>query len=398
MPVVNPQILVWARKSAGYDLADAAKKLQLNDTQSATGAEKLAAFESGAKPPSRSLLVRMAKQYRRPLLTFYLSEPPALGDRGEDYRTLSHDIDPSQNAIVDALVRNIKARQEIVREALISERDRQPLRFVGSYSMDNGVYRLVSLIKETAGIELDVYRAQRNQDEAFKYLRGCIENTGVFSLLAGNLGSHHTNLNTEIFRGFALSDTIAPFVIVNDQDAKTAWSATLLHEVAHLWLGATGISGDQIERRVERFCNEVASELLLPGSELTADLILDSLYELDGAVREIDSYASSRKVSSRLVAFRLFQRHAISQEFFNSLNTHFYERWRSEKDKQKEKAQRSPGGPDYYVLKRLRVGNALVETSERLLRSRELSTTEVATVLGVRALKVGSMFSEPKAP
>jgi len=104
MPSVNPQILVLARKTAGHDLLEAAKTLALTDGKRATAGEKLAAYESGETPPSRSLLVKMSKQYRRPLLTFYLTEPPSRSDRGEDFRTLWHAVDPSLNGIVDALV------------------------------------------------------------------------------------------------------------------------------------------------------------------------------------------------------------------------------------------------------------------------------------------------------
>lgn len=397
MPTVNPEILVWARETAGYNLSEAARKLNLSHGKNATAEEKLAAYEQGEKPPSRPLLVKMSKQYRRPLLTFYLEAPPVAADRGEDFRTLAHAVDPSENAIVDALVRNIKARQQIVREALVSEQDYDALDFVGSYNRENGVDGLVAQIKERAAIDLNAYRSHRTQEEAFKYLRTRIESLGVFTLLAGNLGSHHTNLSTDIFRGFAIADAIAPFVVINDQDAKTAWPITLLHEVAHIWLGASGISGNVAERRVERFCDSVASELLLPEVELQGLFPNEALHDFEEAVEAIDLFSSERKVSPRLVAFRLLRRNAISQEGFNNLAARFYERWLAVKDRQKQRAKDADGGPSYYVLKRMRNGQALLDASERLMRSGELSTTQAAQVLGVRALKVGNLLAHTKA-
>jgi Zn-dependent peptidase ImmA (M78 family) len=85
--------------------------------------------------------------------------------------------------------------------------------------------------------DLRVFRAQRTAEDAFKYLRTQVERTGVFVLLIGNLGSHHSNVSVEVFRGFALADDVAPFIVVNDQDAKVAWSFTVLHELVHIWLG-----------------------------------------------------------------------------------------------------------------------------------------------------------------
>jgi len=74
---------------------------------------------------------------------------------------------------------------------------------------------------------------------------------GIFVLLKGNLGSYHSNIAVTAFRGFALSDDIVPFIVVNDRDIESAWSFTLVHEMAHLILGQTGISGAYGEKQIE---------------------------------------------------------------------------------------------------------------------------------------------------
>lgn len=88
MPKIKHTILQWARETSKLSLEDAASKLNLTDTKKASATEKLAEYECGKKEPSRSLLLRMSKQYHRPLLTFYLDKPPRTGDLGEDFRTL----------------------------------------------------------------------------------------------------------------------------------------------------------------------------------------------------------------------------------------------------------------------------------------------------------------------
>lgn len=397
MPSITPEILVWARETAGYELSEAARRLGLADGKAATGEEKLAAYERGEKEPSRPLLLKMSKQYRRPLLTFYLDAPPERADRGEDFRTIHRAVDPSENGMVDALVRRIKARQEVLREALASEQDHEALAFIGSFSIGQGVDGLVSQIKAASSFDLTAYRSNRSQEEAFQYLRERIESLGVFSVLIGNLGSYHTNLSAEIFRGFAIADPIAPFVVINSQDAKSAWPVTLLHEVAHLWLGQTGISGAAAERDVERFCDRVASELLVPEAEFASAFSEESLRSFESAAEIIGRFASERKVSSTLVAFRLMDRGALSQDLFRKLGAYFYDKWRSQKEIQKQKAKENDGGPSYFVVKSMQNGKALMRASERLMRSGELSTTQAAIVLGVRALKVGSLLSQSSA-
>ena len=61
--------------------------------------------------------------------------------------------------------------------------------------------------------------------------------------LAGDLGSYHTELSADVFRGFAISDKVAPFIVINDKDARAARSFTLVHELAHIWLDESGVSG-----------------------------------------------------------------------------------------------------------------------------------------------------------
>ena len=72
MPEVSPAILRWARETAGLTLDDAAERLDLREARGVSGSDRLAALEAGQNAPSRPLLLKMAKQYRRSLLAFYL--------------------------------------------------------------------------------------------------------------------------------------------------------------------------------------------------------------------------------------------------------------------------------------------------------------------------------------
>lgn len=79
---MNADLFRWARETSGLSLEQAASVLDIKDV------ERLYAIETGEEEPSRPLLLKIAKQCRRPLVTFYLPVPPRKGDRGEDFRTL----------------------------------------------------------------------------------------------------------------------------------------------------------------------------------------------------------------------------------------------------------------------------------------------------------------------
>lgn len=392
MPKINPDILRWARETAGFELAEAADRIALGTARGVDGAERLAALEAGEVEPTRPLLLKMAKQYRRPLLTFYLSAPPLKGNRGQDFRTLPQGSTTEEEAVLDVLLRDIMARQAMVRAALEDEEERSPLVWVGSASIDEGVERLVGRIRAALEIDLIAYRSAPSADESFRVLRESVEALGAFVILASNLGSHHTALGIDVFRGLAVADPYAPFVVVNDQDSRTAWSFTLLHEVAHLWLGFTGVSGGTFDRAIERFCNRVASEILLPAMELSELTIRPNISE---ALLEqtISEFSSARRISRSMVAYRLYLKRAISEEQWRFATQSFHRQWIEQRDRQRQSTREATGGPNYYVVRRHRLGGALLSTTARLLSSGALTTVKAGQVLGVKPNNVGTLMS-----
>ncbi|WP_375764546.1 ImmA/IrrE family metallo-endopeptidase [Bradyrhizobium sp. Pha-3] len=397
MPSVNPDILKWARETAGLSIEDAAAKLDIGEARGVTGEDRLAAYESGEYEPSRPLLVRMAKQYRRPLLTFYMSEPPKVGERGEDFRTLPPEHSSAQDALVDALIRDVRARQQIVRAALEDQDEAVRLPFVASMTMRQGVEAVLQSIKETLDLDLERYRGTNRQSGGFAYLRERAEKAGIYVLLIGNLGSHHTNLDVETFRGFALADDIAPFIVINDQDAVTAWAFTLLHELCHVWLGASGVSGATAGTAVEQFCNDVAGRFFLPASEINrlADLRGASF---DTVIARINDFAEQRHISRSMVAYKLLREGIIERDLWSRLTALYRNQWKASRATERERNREREGGPNYYVVRRHRLGEALVTFAGRMMTERTMSPSKAAKVLGVKPTNVYSIVGAARGP
>ncbi len=375
----NPAVFQWARTSAGLGLEDAARAIGILPSS-------LTAIEQGEKDPSRTALSSMAKVYRRSLLTLYLPAPPKKGDRGEDFRTVVARRTLAAEADVDALVRDLRARQGLVRAVLEDDQDAEPLAFVGSAHMDNGVAALARSIEQQLGITRTNYRAQKDADAAFALLRERAERAGVFVLLIGNLGSHHSALPLETFRGFAIADPIAPFIVINDGDSKAAWSFTLLHELAHLWLGSTGVSaGSTPEMKVEQFCNDVAGEFLLPLADVQP--IDMAAMDLESQIAEIARYASRWHMSRQMVAYRLLKAGRITLEAWRALDADIRLRWMADRRREKDQ-MKSASGPSYYVVRRHRLGHAMLDFARRYTDSGSLSPTKAAKVLGVKPRSV----------
>ena len=387
MVAVNPEVLIWARETAGLEVKDVAKKI-FTDGKKLSANEKLELLESGKNEPTRPQLKKMSKAYHQPLLTFYLSKPPKRGHRGEDFRSLSQRTsDRKGNAHLDFLMRNIKASQNLVRNLLEDEGDAVPLPFVNSATSSMGVERVARDIVYALNFDLNTFREQKTVRDAFKYLRQRVEHIGIFVLLASDLGSHHSAIPLEVFRGFALADPIAPFIVINRQDAVSAWSFTTLHEVAHLWLGKSGVSGIWGEAEVEQLCDKVAASILLPASELNE---LPSLLhaQLDEAAAAIGGFAAARNVSRTMVAYNLKQEDRISLSIWHALRAQFADEWKNKKADERASRRHKEGGPSYYAVRRFHLGPALVGLSKYFVSGGELTPSKASVVLGVNAAKV----------
>ena len=400
MPVVNPNILVWARETAGLTLQSAARKIGIKDAYGMAAVDRLAELERGDREPTRPILVSMAHHYRRPLIAFYLDAPPPRGDRGADFRRLSAPPSAENEAIVDTLVRNIQSRQNMVRSLLKEEEEAVPCRFVGILTKREGVSstEAAGSLHQVLGPDLTnrQYYEQPSPQDAFTLLRSRAEASGVFVILKGDLGSYHTAIDVDVFRGFAIADDIAPFVVINDKDSVPAWSFTLLHELVHLLLGRTGISSSSHpELGIEAFCNNAAAEWMLPTQ--TLDQIEIDRDDLSKQQQCISKFARLRNLSHTMVAYRLLRAKRIDQQTFVRLRAIFTERWDHERNQQRAKARESDGGPNYYAVRRHRVGQALLQVTNRLMQSEALSVTKAAIILDVKPRQVSKLL-HPSGP
>ncbi|MCY4208741.1 MAG: XRE family transcriptional regulator [Roseovarius sp.] len=398
---INPSILTWARETAGLSIDEAADRLGLSSSEKATGAEKLEAFEAGDTKPTRNQLLKLASVYRRPLTTFYRNTPPRKADRGEDFRTLAGTVPPQDNALLDALVRDVRVRQDLVRAIIEDDEDAEPLRFVGSLGIEMPANTAALQIKESLGLVQENWTREFNSPDAlFADLRNRIEALGVFVLLIGNLGSHHTSISTSVFRGFAIADDLAPFIVINDQDARAARAFTLAHELVHLFVGATGVSANpsiQTPRtrnaRVERFCNDVAGELLLPTASLTNIARMTNTDQASGVISEI---ADTRNLSKPMVAYRLQRIGRLDNDTYSQLHAEYAAGWQNLRQREREKVRDSDSGPSYYTVRKHRLGNALLSLVGRTLRENQLTHTTAARMLGVKPSSVDPLLKNVK--
>lgn len=205
-----------------------------------------------------------------------------------------------------------------------------------------------------------------NWAEALRRLMAQAEEIGVLVMASSIVGSNtHRKLEVSEFRGFALFDSLAPLIFINAADSKAAQMFTLAHELAHLWLGESGVSDTEVgnapEQEIERWCNAVAAELLMPMQATRA------AYRPNAPLTdEIQRLAKRFKVSTLVVLRRLFD-----AGFFDA--TTFWQNYNQESERIANLDHGGSGGGNFYRTLKARNG-------ERFARAVIASTLEGQTL------------------
>lgn len=268
MPQANitREVLRWARRRKSLTADELGKKVGVS-------ASRISAWESehGADYPTIRQAKTLAATLSIPIGYLFSSSPPALRANLPDLRTVSGEAmeNPSPD-FVDQLY-DVLRKRDWYREHLESEPLLERIAFVGRFDPRTPPKIIAADIADVLGIA-GMRASVSNWDSFLTAFVRKAEAVGVLVFRSGVVESNnHRPLNVREFRGFAISDQIAPLVFINSKDAKVAQIFTLAHELAHLWIGASGVSNpdyalsaEEQVNPIDRVCDKVAVELLVP--------------------------------------------------------------------------------------------------------------------------------------
>lgn len=358
-------VLRWAAERAG-----------LRDDDLTTRFRKWPLWLSGEAQPTLRQLENFAHLTHTAVGYFFLPEPPVLTLPVPDFRTLRDETmsAPSSN-LLDTLYL-CQQRQDWYRD-YARLHGLPPLPFVGSVTTGDAPETVAQQMRDALDLSIDERRRLPTWTDALRQLIAKAEDAGVLVMVSSIVGSNsHRKLDVGEFRGFALADDLAPLIFLNGADSKAAQMFTLAHELAHLWLGASGVSnvqaGEVSTQQTEKWCNQVAAELLLPLQALRAT------YQPDNPIpEEIQRLSREFKVSTLVALRRLFDARFIDE-------TTLWRQYREEQERLRTLKERTGAGGDFYRTLGARTG-------KRFARAVVSSTLEGQTLfldafrmLGVR--------------
>ncbi|HRZ79045.1 MAG TPA: ImmA/IrrE family metallo-endopeptidase, partial [bacterium] len=340
---VKPELILWACERSGYSMDILEHKFS-----------KLSAWIEGSAKPTLKQLENFANSTHAPIGFFFLSEPPVEILPLPDFRTIANGYlrKPSPNLLDTIYI--CQQRQEWYRE-YAKMNGMNPLDFVGSFKEFENIQIVAEKIRNKLEFDVEKRKKLTSWESALSHFIEKVENSGILVMRSGvYLNNNYRHLDVEEFRGFSISDKLAPLIFINGADTKAAQMFTLAHEVAHIWLGVSGVTDTQPSSfsgsSVEKWCNAVAAEILVPVSSIEKEFNSD-----ENLKKEMSRLAKFYKVSTLVILRRIYDIGAISQDKFRIEYKNELERLKSFAD------SKGSGGGDFYANQKYKISSSFAK-------------------------------------
>ena len=371
---VYPDIMRWARETAGYSIEDVVDKVKRKHVT----IKVVQDWENGTASPSYPQLENLAyKIFKRPLALFFFPDPPEEETPRQSFRTLPiQEIDLMQPAIL-YLIRKAMALRENLNELYGGANPANNKIFVDfEIKISDSVSNLAKEVRKYLGSSLNEQYALRSPDDALKYWRNLLEEHGIFIFKDA--------FKEEEFSGFCLYDNVYPIIYINNSQAKNRQIFTLFHELAHLLFRTGGVdlrhddfvqgmSGNN--KQIEVFCNKFAGEFLVPSADIQKYLHTTSVDD-----DLLSSLAKKYSVSREVILRKCLDLGYVGQAFYESR----MRGW----DPESSKNKKTSSGGDYYRTQRAYLGDRYIETSFSKYYQGVISKSQLSDYLGIKEDKV----------
>ncbi|MDE0119181.1 MAG: ImmA/IrrE family metallo-endopeptidase [Bdellovibrionales bacterium] len=375
---VKPTLLRWAQKRSGQSIQSLYKKIP-----------KLKLWETGEAKPTLKQLEQFAKTVHTPIGYLFLDKPPIEKIPIPDFRKMPNvsQKNPSPDLLDTLYI--CQRRQDWYRDYMRSMKE-EPLSFIGSVRpLASNIVKTAENIRKVLNFSIEERKKLTTWTSALSRFIEQANSVGILVMVSGIVGSNNRRkLDPKEFRGFALSDTLAPLIFINGADTKAAQMFTIAHELAHLWINQTAISNAQAlaipKHHIESWCNKVAAELLVPLNQIRQQCDNEKI-KLNFS-NEVQRLAKHFKVSSLVILRRIYDMKKLTAREFS---TRYEEELKKINEIQKK--NKKSGGGDFFLTLRVRVSPRFARALVSHTLEGHTSFRESFQLLGVKKM---STFKE----
>jgi len=365
---INPNVLIWARKSANLLEEDVALKMNKSP-------DVIKAWEKGDSSPTYIQLETLAYTvYKRPVAIFFFPEPPEEITPKKSFRTLPEAEVEELSAPFLRVFRRAQAMQINLEELTDGKNpaSRNIFRDL-SFQPHGDVVTMAETVRKYLGVDITTQIRWQNTEMALEKWRSAVEEKGIFVF-------KDTFRDDEI-SGFCIYDPEFPIIYLNSSMPKTRQIFTLFHELTHLLFKTGGVdkqndafirrmAGDN--RRIEVLCNRFAGEFLLPKKEF--DRVISGLRV---AEETIEKLSKQYKVSREVILRKCLYKGLVDQAYYEERRAHWIREAR-------ERAEKPTGG-NYYSNVASYLGDRYLSLVFKSYYQKRFAVDQLAEYLGVKA-------------
>jgi Zn-dependent peptidase ImmA (M78 family) len=375
---IAPEVMKWARKTAGYaDIEVAAKKLVVP-------IEQVEGWESGAVEPTIAQLRKAAKLYKRPLAVLLLPNPPKDFSVPHNYRKLKGEEANLWPPTLHAEYKRALSQREVIIE--LEEVSPDSVSKTSNKIKVSNSMPATDLGKHFRSIlEIDKWpnEVKTNPNKALNAAIDAAEEMGI--LIIQTKGVSYKEM-----RGMSISKWPHPVVILNGSDWPRPRLFSLLHELAHIARNSSAICDlhevkpqlrDE-DDSLEHYCNQVAANILMPEELIEQNAALSKISTW--TVELLREYSRNYSASSEAFLLRLIDLGKANWDGYKRIKPQLDKLYEEERAKFKAKQKDKASGPTFYIVKARDLGHGYIHSIMAAFDMRAISSYDAADYLDVK--------------
>lgn len=317
-------------------------------------------------------LLVLAKLFKRPWSYLLVDEAELFPDAGDDNRT----FDNRKAALSSDLLVELQAADLMLDAALELFPD-ETFSVPAVGGLDVPAARLASEMRSFLGVSVDEQLATKDDFAALRRWVAAVHSHGVYV--------SQRRLKDPTIRAFSKIRDGQALIVVDTGDTASARIFSALHEYCHVTLRSTGICDLDDHSTIERYCNAVAAEVMLPSELVARVLTADAFAGSDDTADEaLKGLCKRLHVSQAALLIRLRDYGAISQDVFDLM-----ERRRSAR-----RGGASKGGGTYYAPAINNVGRLFAHRVVDAVADGLIDRQDASVLLGVGEHNVRKFTAE----
>ena len=383
---INPDILKWARETAGFKIDQVQKSFK-----------NISAWENGTKYPTYIQLEELSDKYKRPLVLFFFPQVPQEESIEKSFRTIPSIQQKAIPPSVRFVLREGKILQMNLLELCNEKNPYEDQLITKKIKIEKNI-NVKDLAKEVRSfLSVDIVKQKQwsSSKEAFDYWRKLLTQKGIFVF--------KNAFRSDDYSGFCLYDKTFPIICVNNTSTETRQIFTLFHELAHLLYQGSHIDFafrdqylkhlDGDDKKIEIFCNKFVAEFLVPSNDLKNEIkkyFSHNPSHIEGvnAIKNItESLAKSYKVSREVILRKFLDKKQITKTEYRN----FIEKIQKEFQEQSNQKAKKKSGADYYNTRISYLGKPYLNLVFNRYLNKRISIDQTAEYLFMKVKSVENL-------